>query len=249
MIKKLENLPDIHELRGDPWADEMFGPADRVEPEIKEDMDARLNHLVGTLPAGSLSGGRPMYNSEDTQTWWLSPDPEEREFARDYLGITHETANEGLSVMEKNALYTWGSEMNEAVTGTDVNRAREDKANWDGSMSKLWRAWNAQGYDTSDWSKIQAAAVRVAQRSGLSPQDVAKAIDENAAAVAEQIELETYAVETERYNGGWDEPEDRTAGIGGGFVGGGGYYREPVDDGSEMVADIQNWQARNGWTR
>jgi hypothetical protein len=198
----------------------------------------------------------------DSTTWWASDDPEQREFARSFLGLDEENHPESLTVGEKTILL----QANEDYLGS---LTRSDFENHDRRMKKHSRvSENLYARYVLDYSDLagdkEGAALamqRLASASGLSHDQLLMLAEEKPDEVLREIANEQTYIRamqsgTGSYptRGDWPDDDDdgRTAGVGdSGRGAGAGAIAMPEEDDKlgSMADDIRAFQRKHGFHR
>ncbi|MDR6634214.1 hypothetical protein J2X72_003014 [Phyllobacterium sp. 1468] len=274
----MAKLPDIHQLSGDPF-DRNEGFIDRPDPRrIDEEIEKR-HALINSLPAGSISGGQLKYDPEDRSTHWMSPDPEERRFAKEFFGVMGPNdednpnrgslMNEGLSKAEKKVLYEAADREVAAMDAKHFRDVDRDEAGFQDQAATLFPQYALDWPElAADTANAKAAFARLVSSSGLTKRDLIT-LAESGYEVRQKI-LEAVAQEqmTPYSRSGWenasdapryDQDENRTAGIGSGYAG--GRSSQPLDEdewfenraaertSNSVFAGVDAWKKKSGFTR
>jgi hypothetical protein len=273
----MTKLPDIHQLSGDPW-DRGGGFADNPDPRRVDEEIEKRHELINSLPAGSLSAGQLAYIPEDRSTHWMSPDPEERRFAKDFYGIMApddpdnpnpgSLYNEGLNRHEKKALYEASDREIAAMDAKYFRDIDRDEAGFQSQAASLFPQY-ALDYPelAADKENAKAAFARLVSSSGLTKRDLVTLAKGEEGVRQKIIDAIAMEQQTPYSRSGYEndpnaqryEEDYRTGGLSGGS--GGNNPRQPLDEdewfenraaertGNSIFAGVDAWRKKSGFTR
>ena len=217
-----------------------------MKPKTREELNAirhaeqqRLTAMIEGLPAGSLSGGAPVYDESDKGTWWASPDPAERRFAAEYFGVHGPQDHEGLSHTEKNQLYRAADSEVANITPEGIKAAKQQAKQDDTLKDTIWQKYQARYPETAeaDFNAVGAAGARLLGRYG---EGTLRAMAEHEP--DQLVDMLADEASFPGYHSGIDSPAPFS-----------GYHgrsaspsRDDTADGS-MFADVKAWQIRHGY--
>lgn len=216
--------PDMHQMPPDPF-DEDNKWVDRPDPRVIEERRDSLKSAIHQLPAGALSGGERFYDPSDRATMAFSEDPRDREFARDFLGISADlgTLPEGLSTSEKRLLLNAVDDEVDAITAKDLRKEARDNAEFEDAASGLWPAYALMYPDNAASPQDAGAAIRrLVEASPLSKTQLARLAKERPDDILQMIaiEQENPGYHGGRYGSAYDDQRSRIySNIGGGGTG------------------------------
>ena len=136
----MPKLPDLHNLSGDP---EHLNFS-RADPRRIEQKRQEHTEMIESLPAGSLSGGEVIPDISDPGTWYAFANSEDEgdrklaRFAEEYLGVSAENANEGLSRREKDALYKASEQELNGITAESLRKQDREDARFNKAAEIMW---------------------------------------------------------------------------------------------------------------
>ncbi|RJG45469.1 hypothetical protein [Mesorhizobium sp. DCY119] len=216
----------------------------------KKELHQQLQSTIERLPAGLLSGGRPVVDEGDSSTWRYSADPEQRRWYKELYGEPL-FDSEGLTAGEKVRLYAEGRRQIDAVTPDHVAESRKLAKRGNKASDALWNDFRVTYPEyANNPDAVGRAAERLAASSGMTTADLIDLAKRRPNEVIERIADELYndnSGQSYDYGSDYSGYSDYSANVPSGRP-----ARQPAkadEPEADMFEEMSDWQVRNGFHR
>lgn len=226
--------------------------------EVREKLREQHHEMINALPADSLGDGG--MDVTDRATWYKSDDPELRNWAAEFLGVTGPETKRGLSNAEKELLFQASDADIERSTSPEaIRQFKKDDRAFNSALADLWPAY-ALAYPSaaSDPEGAREAMSRLISASTLTKGQLAKLASTDRDALLTMIvsEQETPGAivrshwTNQRKQPAYDGNDDgSTQGFSSGSSGVRSYSAAPEAQPESLGDGISDWKRRNGFHR